>query len=459
MDKKFIIFAVFFLGFLFPVSAHAQECYSRITKTDTFTNSSGTFPQVTIELLNAGVENANMLQVGSIQYATENLICPLGFTANSQNTHSVTCSLSQRHLELNELNKMTVAYSGAGAVYGELLTDYKPPTITGMTNYNNWTDPGNAYVSDNSYTTITVPYPNPQYTGQAYDGFGSFNIPIGAAITSVSVEIKAYTSNSSPGRQLVINLSRDGNTWQSNAVNNDLMWINPNEYIAAVHTYTTDLSSVGFTGYGWTPDDFNSGDFLVDIFANDNQSTTFSVDYIKVKVGYKQLDLSCFTASIGGVSCQSNIGTLCPNPQTGGADVPQTCNSGDILCSFKQWAYGTFMYWFGFNEDFSHDQFSALYTYLNYKFPFGYLAPLAASGFGQPIGSPSATLSDFHIGFTPKQVHGGTTTNLSPVALDVTGDTFAPVQPFLGYLRGFFAVIILFSTGVFIIANAGRFFS
>jgi hypothetical protein len=459
--KKTITYILLCAGFLlFPAFSYAQECTARIVKTDTYDSGSVTYPENQIQILNAGIENADTLRLESEQFSSEHLVCPLGFTANSSNPHAVTCSISSRHLVLNELNKITIAYSGAGGSYGNITTGVRYPTSNGSANRDNWTDPGKLYVADNDYGYVDVFYPNPEFTGQSYSGFGSFNIPENATITAISIETKGYTSNTSAGRQLVLRLTRDEfTTSQNNSANNDLMWLNPQSFIGQDHTYTTDSGATNFVSYNWTPDDFNSGNFALEIFANDNTNTRFSVDYLRVKVTYRVLDTGCFRAFINSTECSEALGTLCPSPDTGGIVVPKTCDSLDIFCKFQQWFYGAFTYWFGFDEEFSQDQFHALQTWLNYKFPFGYLAPLQASGFGSPLGSPSATLQDINISFTPKIYHNGIPTDLDPVELSVAKSTFAPIEPFLGYIRGFFTVIIFISLGLFIIYNAGRFFS
>jgi hypothetical protein len=458
--KKTIAYFFLCAGFLlFPALANAQECSSRITKTDVYNSGSVSYPENQIQIMNAGVENADTLRIESTQFSSEHLICPLGFTANSSNPHSVTCGISSRHLELNELNKITIAYSGSGGSYGTYQTGAEYPTVTGSTNRNNWTDPDKLYVADNDYGYIDVSYPNPEYTGQSYVGFSSFNIPGNSQITGITIETKGFTSNSSAGRQLVLRLTRDSfTTSHNNSPNNDLMWINPSSIVGADHTYTTDSGASNFVAYNWTPDDFNSGNFALEIYANDNQATRFSVDYIRVKVSYRNLDTGCFKAYINNTECYTSVGTLCPSPDTGGIIVPKTCDALDIFCKFQQWFYGAFTYWFGFDEEFSQDQFSALYSWLNYKFPFGYLAPLQASGFGSPIGSPSATLQDINISFTPKIKQAGEWSDLTPVTLDVPKDTFSPIQPFLGYIRAFFTILLYVSLGYWIITTVGRFF-
>jgi hypothetical protein len=460
MVKKTIIGFIIAGFLLFPAFVSAQECASRITKTDVYDSGSVTYPENQIQIMNGGVENADTLRLESTQFSSEHLVCPLGFSANSSNPHAVTCSISSRHLELNEVNKITIAYSGAGGSYGTYQTGAEYPTTTGSTNRDNWTDPGKLYVADNDYGFIDVSYPNSQYTGQSYMGFSPFNIPENSQITGITIETKGFTSNTSAGRQLVLRLTRDGyTTSQNSSVNNDLMWINPSTYVGVEHTYTTDSGATNFVSYNWLPEDFNSGNFALEIFANDNQATRFSVDYIRVKVSYRNLETGCFSAFINDVECYTSVGTMCPSPDTGGIVVPVTCDPLDIFCKFQQWFYGAFTYWFGFDEEFSQDQFSALQSWLNYKFPFGYLTPLSEAGFGTPLGSPSATLSDINISFTPKLKHNGTWSDLDPVSLEVTKSTFNPIQPFLGYIRGFFTVIIFVSLGLFIIYNAGRFFT
>lgn len=458
MDKKTIFFLLI-AGFLsFPVLVNAQECYARITKTDVYNN----FPEVTIQLMNAGIENADTLRIASDQYTTEHLICPLGFNANSTNPQSVTCSLPSRHLELTEVNKISLAYSGSQAGYGNYETPYHFATTTGfLSNYNNWIDPDKLYVADNDYSTYSLTYPNPTYTGQIIGGFGSFAIPDGSVITGITIEAKGYVNNWNNYGTVSLLLSSDGMaTYQHNSPGNDLLWYNLPGFTGAVHTFVTNSGHNSFTEDGqWTPAKLNSGNFSLVAFTASNQNVNFSIDYFKVKVLYKSVDLACFGAYIDGVQCGSSLGTLCPQPETGGVVVPKTCDPLDYFCKFQQWASTTFLYWFGFDEDFASEQFDALYSWLNYKFPFGYLAPLQASGFGTPIGSPSATLSDVNISFTPKMVHNGETSDLTPVALTVPKETFNPVQPFLGYLRGFFIVIIYFSLGLFILFNAGRFFT
>jgi hypothetical protein len=150
-----------------------------------------------------------------------------------------------------------------------------------------WGNCTNLFASDGNFSSFNESYPNPNNPYMTIGGFGNFGIPSNATITDVEVEITGYTSNNSNGRQLWIELSKDnGNTWQTNSVANDLMWINP-PTSSTLHTYITNSNSTNFNNYHWQYSDFNNtNQLLVKVGSYNNQQTTFYVDYLKLHIRY-----------------------------------------------------------------------------------------------------------------------------------------------------------------------------
>jgi len=213
-----------------------------------------------------------------------------------------------------------------------------------------WTSCSSAFDDDNIYTQIELDYPNPASTSAEFFDFPSFYLPGNATIDGIQIEIVGYTSNSSAGRQIWVELSKDnGATWQTNSVDNDLMWINP-DTSATIHTYYTGTDNVNFNLYNWSYDDFNNGNLRIRLGANDNQLTTFYVDYINVVVRYDipnsslhidsseasasgqfvLLDLSGTTSTVSALM-QCNIGLFEKCTKSGYAGYTSTTPVAHIL--------------------------------------------------------------------------------------------------------------------------------
>jgi hypothetical protein len=131
-----------------------------------------------------------------------------------------------------------------------------------------WTNPGNAYVSDDVYTTSNVTAATDFYN------FG-FNIPSTDTITGVAVKIEASASVAGHG-SLPVELS-----WNSGSATTTA-GLTTSGLVTTDTVYTLGGPTT-LWGRSWVPSEFADGTFRVRIFML-NPSSTFNVDAIQVNV-------------------------------------------------------------------------------------------------------------------------------------------------------------------------------
>src|SRR3990167_7791882 len=153
-----------------------------------------------------------------------------------------------------------------------LDTGFLSPSATGE-DYNQWTNPTNAYSSNNSYATeVDV------NQKQDYYNF-TFNIPAGATIDGIEVVLEAKTQDTFWSPKISVALSYNGGT----------------NYTSEKQTSTLTTSDANYTlggstdtwGRTWDDTEFSDTNFraYVEYNASIGGDTT-SLDHIQIKVYY-----------------------------------------------------------------------------------------------------------------------------------------------------------------------------
>ena len=150
-------------------------------------------------------------------------------------------------------------------------TGWKSPTATGE-KYNDWTNPTNAYSSDDAYATATDASPAKH---QSYESF-NFGIPSEAIISGVIVSVEGLSSGAVGGVYLKY-WSESDDAWSDYK---DVFWGS-----------STSTQSEGSDSdlWGRTPvdTDFSDANFSVEVYTTaDEYGFTQSLDHIKVKIYY-----------------------------------------------------------------------------------------------------------------------------------------------------------------------------
>lgn len=143
---------------------------------------------------------------------------------------------------------------------------------------NGWTNPTNAYASDNSYATAVLG--NGVY--QSYSGFG-FSVPAGATVVGVEVTIEAKVANGVTAPKISCYLTKDGNSSVGYARTTATL-------TGSDVTYTIG-SPTDLWGNTISAAEANAAGFGIS-FLNGTESAsptpvTYSVDQIKMKVYYQ----------------------------------------------------------------------------------------------------------------------------------------------------------------------------
>ncbi len=160
-------------------------------------------------------------------------------------------------------------------VSGTSDTGLTSPTATGG-KFNQWTNPTNAYSSNDSYASAT----NTQLK-QSYETFG-FSIPTNSTILGIEVVCEGKEVVSSASRQYVNIYNNSSSSWATES--GDLFW-------GAGDTTITKGSSSSLWGKTWVPSDFNNGNFSVYILHYpDGAGDESYLDHIQVKVYYLDND-------------------------------------------------------------------------------------------------------------------------------------------------------------------------
>jgi len=157
-----------------------------------------------------------------------------------------------------------------------LDTGFKSPSATGG-NHNQWSNPSNAYASDDVYTTESS-----EDQDQSYENFG-LSIPAGQTIDGIEVQIEAYDTDSSSGRDCRL----EPRMWStSDNEHSDRRYAKTTNDEA---TYTFGSPS-DLWNSTWIPSDFSDANFHFEIQYDDipgescSSSADMYVDHMQIKV-------------------------------------------------------------------------------------------------------------------------------------------------------------------------------
>jgi len=160
-------------------------------------------------------------------------------------------------------------------ILADTITGWSNPTTTGENN-NDFTNPTNAYASDDSDATEAT-------VGQKQD-YGDFGFNIGAGDTIRGIEVKVEADLSSSGHWHVgVEVSNDnGATWSTQKL---IQYQSPSGDIVKVAGHGRSL-----WGLTWTAGDLNDENFRVRIEYQAKESgsaRTLQIDHVSVKVSLK----------------------------------------------------------------------------------------------------------------------------------------------------------------------------
>ena len=157
-------------------------------------------------------------------------------------------------------------------------TGYKSPTATGSAS-NSWTNPTNAYTSDNQYAIEAT-----AGEMQDYYNFG-FNVPIGATINGIEVAVEGYAELNfefnGDAAAVKMQVSNDFGSTYSTAQGISFTTAEGE----VTHTYG---GATNLWGLSWASGDFANTDFMIRIEMDRlyGGATAFNADHIQVKVYY-----------------------------------------------------------------------------------------------------------------------------------------------------------------------------
>jgi hypothetical protein len=149
---------------------------------------------------------------------------------------------------------------------------FKSPTVTGDI-YNQWTNPDNAFASNNNRTTA-----GSVGLQQDYSTFGLV-IPDNAVVDGIEVEVE-FRSSSSPSDAIVgVELSGNGGLNYTTSLKN-------NTSTSGTDATFTYGSSNDIWGKFWKPTDFTDQKFRLRIKRETGSTVTPEVDHIQIKIYY-----------------------------------------------------------------------------------------------------------------------------------------------------------------------------
>jgi hypothetical protein len=151
-------------------------------------------------------------------------------------------------------------------------TGWNDPTTTGEVS-NSWTDPTNAYSSNDSDATEAT-----NGEAQDYGDFG-FSIPAGDTIRGIMVRIEANAGTNGRWDELGVEVSNDnGATWSSR--------ISFVRFFSTTDDYRVAGHGRYLWGLSWTPTDVSDTDFRVRLTLINKEfgSNAIGVDHVSVKV-------------------------------------------------------------------------------------------------------------------------------------------------------------------------------
>ena len=169
-------------------------------------------------------------------------------------------------------------------------TGYKSATATGGT-YNDWTNPTNAYTSNNQYASAVF-----SYVKQSYEDF-DFGVPSGATINGIQIQVEGYTSAPSLAAQYFTVYST------SEAEGKGKIWDLPTSEGTITMGGSDDL-----WGTSWISSDFSDANFYFYIMtASGPDIYTAYVDHLQIKVYYTEITTYTKKLTARGRIKQSDI--------------------------------------------------------------------------------------------------------------------------------------------------------
>ena len=158
-------------------------------------------------------------------------------------------------------------------------TGWKSPSATGITD-NAWTNPTNAYTSNNTYATV-IPMQNGAFT-QDYYNFG-FSIPAGATVTGFEVKTEYYMTDTPGANNNRLYLYKTDRTVWNGQTGDGYP-----ETKTVEGTDTEGSSSTFPGGESWVVADFSDATFAIAIYIRDSVEAgeDFYCDHVQVKVHY-----------------------------------------------------------------------------------------------------------------------------------------------------------------------------
>ena len=152
-----------------------------------------------------------------------------------------------------------------------------------------WTDPGNAYSSDDSRASATSDSSN----DVQYYNFGLPTIPAGSTINGIEVQVEGYRNNN---RQAQVSLSWNNGVSYTTGSGTGVKTTNVPYDNSSPYTDGTSILGGSSDTWGiahtWSPGDFINANFRVKLNENDADWTLY-VDQVQVKVYYTPPSSSC----------------------------------------------------------------------------------------------------------------------------------------------------------------------
>jgi len=193
---------------------------------------------------------------------------------------------NMRLLALGFTNGNSLFAKGTSIILDPASKGFKSPTATGQF-YNNWTNPANAFTSNNSYATETVNEIPADDNLQDYYNF-NFGVPADANVTGIVVRVEAQSSPiTTPDfknyADLGVQLSWDtGTSWTA---------VKTNRWLESAADSSNDFgNATDDWGHAWnvTNDELKNGRFRLRINITGYSGSDFDpgVDHIQVNVYY-----------------------------------------------------------------------------------------------------------------------------------------------------------------------------
>ena len=213
----------------------------------------------------------------------------IGQSSSSSSSSSSSFSSSSSSSSFSSSSSSSSSFSSSSS--SALNTGWKNPTATGIgTGYNEWTDPTNAYASDDTRASA---HP---WDSQSYYNF-DFNIPAGATINGIIVSVECYCDKAN--YLFYTNLTYD----------NFVHFVGGKSFEQPTSEGINEMgSSTDTWDHVWTADELSNANFRIicDPSAEYATDTTY-IDHIKMKIFYTELSSSSSSSSSNSSSSSSSF--------------------------------------------------------------------------------------------------------------------------------------------------------